>query len=99
MFQLSVLPWALTPVFLIVAGVLLWRGHTRQYFAGVIAWGMVIVLCASRLMNAWAIVERGRHVLFEQWAIPVTLLVFSVIAVAYLLSVERRSDRRVVHAV
>ena len=72
----------------------MWRGHARQYFAGVIAWGMVIVLCASMLMSAWASVERGRHVLFLEWTLPATLLLFSVIAVAYLFCVAAGLDVR-----
>jgi len=97
-FQAVLLPWVLTPIFLLVAGVLLWRGHSRQYLAGVLAWGMVTVLSARVLMGAWFILERGRPLVFEQWAVPVTLLFLGLIAVAYLISAEWGSHTRAVHA-
>ena len=98
-FQVVILPWILTPLFLMVAGVLLWRGHARQYLAGLIAWGMVTVLCARVLMGAWFLLERGRQLVFEQWAVPVTLLFFGLVTVAYLISAEWRSHTGVAHAV
>jgi len=69
-----------------VAGVLLWRGHARRYAVGVAAWGGASVMIVDQLARLWWQMERGRHVLWEWWALASLLLLFSITAVGYLVA-------------